>query len=169
MSLPSASLAMTSTRGIGVTDSIKLAAAVSSVEDINDFVDAFCSARGIADAMKFELQLVLEELLVNVCMHGQPSDGSVAQVDVCMGLEGDCLTLRFSDNGLAFNPLEQAAPDTDKSLEDIQIGGLGIVLLRQLMDDIRYDHHDGFNHLSMKKVLSATDLAPSITERASQQ
>ncbi len=148
---------------------IKLPATIGSVEDVNDFIDAFCSARGISDSMKFELQLVLEELLVNVCMHGQPSDGTEAQVEVSMGLEDDSLSLRFSDNGIAFNPLTQAAPDTDKPLEDMQIGGLGLVLLRQLMDDISYNHRDGFNHLTMGKTLSEADLTPSTSERANQQ
>lgn len=147
-----------------MTHSIQLAAAVTSVEDVNHFIGEFCSEQGIADAMKFELQLVLEELLVNVCMHGQPIDGSDAQVKVGIDLESDSLTLRFSDNGLPFNPLTQAAPDTDRSLEDMQIGGLGIVLLRQLMDDISYNHRDGYNHLTMQKTLSAAELAPPSTE-----
>lgn len=147
-----------------MTQSIQLAAAVTSVEDLNYFISEFCLERGIADSMKFELQLVLEELLINVCMHGQPSDGSEAQVAVRIDLESDLLTLRFSDSGLPFNPLTQAAPDTDRSLEDMQIGGLGIVLLRQLMDDISYNHRDGYNHLIMQKTLSAAELAPPSTE-----
>lgn len=144
--------------------SIQLAAAVTSVEDVNHFIGEFCLAQGIADSMKFELQLVLEELLVNVCMHGQPSDGSEAHVEVRIDLESDLLSLSFSDNGLPFNPLTQATPDTDKSLEDMQIGGLGIVLLRQLMDDISYNHRDGYNHLIMQKTLSAAELAPPSTD-----
>jgi len=59
------------------------------------------------------------------------------------------LTVTVTDNGHEFNPLNAPVPDTTLSLEEREIGGLGIHLVRNMMDAVTYAHHDGFNELTL--------------------
>jgi len=64
------------------------------------------------------------------------------------------ITIEVEDDGQPFNPLEAPEPDTTKSLEDRLVGGLGVYLVRKLMDGLEYRRHEGKNLLVMKKHVS---------------
>lgn len=129
-------------------------ARVNSLEPLNAWLDAFCRQENIAESVVFELQLVLEELLVNVTMHGgTTSDGDPEIIVNLERLDHETLVVTFSDNGEPFNPLTQETPEIGQSLENRAIGGLGIVLLKQMMSDISYRYERGMNTLVMHKPL----------------
>ena len=68
-----------------------------------------------------------------------------------MNLDNQVLTLTIEDEGIPFNPLEMKEPEVPADLIDVRIGGLGIHIVRKLMDDIRYNRKQGRNKLTMKK------------------
>ena len=69
-------------------------------------------------------------------------------------VEDGNLIVRFVDDGKAYNPLEHEDPDTTLSLEDREIGGLGIFMVKKTMDDVQYAYQDGQNMLSLIKALA---------------
>lgn len=108
---------------------------------------------GIPDAVVQQLDLALEEIVTNVISYAH-TDGAKHVIHVSIDVDGRQLTATVEDDGRAFNPLDVPAPDVSAPIEDRQVGGLGILLVRQLMDVVRYDRLDGRNRLTLVKRLS---------------
>lgn len=101
----------------------------------------------------FKVNLVLEEIVINVINYGH--DGGQHAVDILLVTDDDALTIDILDDGRPFDPLHDAPqPDVDAELEDRKIGGLGIHIVRKLMDDVRYSRENGKNRLTMVKSIS---------------
>lgn len=97
------------------------------------------------DSQQFKIRLCVEEIEENILGYSQ-SDWVTLSVDI----EGDFLVITFKDGGVAFDPLAKDDPDITASLEDRQIGGLGIFLCKQMMDSVEYRREGAHNILSMK-------------------
>jgi serine/threonine-protein kinase RsbW len=100
---------------------------------------AFAEAHAVPDGVRRGMNVALDELLTNTVSHGL-SDGA-GDVSIEVDLGPDRLTVTLSDSGQAFDPFGQTAPDTTLSVEDRPIGGLGIHLVRNLVDDVSYERH----------------------------
>ena len=102
------------------------------------------------DSLTFKVNLVLEELGLNILTHGGEGHDRGPEIDIILKSEDDSLTIEVSDDGHPFNPLEDAEdPNIDSLLVERQIGGLGVHLVRTLMDDLWYERTEGKNHLKM--------------------
>ena len=102
------------------------------------------------DSLVFKVNLVLEELGLNVLSYGGAGTDRRPELDIVLISDEDSLTIELSDDGQPFNPLEDAAvPSVDALIEDRPIGGLGVHLVRTLMDDLSYEWSDGRNQLKM--------------------
>ena len=100
--------------------------------------------------LTFQVNLALEELWLNVVNHGH--DGGFHEVEIELTSEASAVTIEITDDGKPFNPLNEAlAPDVTASLEDRSVGGLGLHLVRTLMDELRYRREGGRNHLILVK------------------
>ena len=100
--------------------------------------------------LTFQVNLVLEELWLNVVNHGHENGYHV--VDIELTSEAESLTIEIMDNGKPFNPLENApVPDVTAALGDRSIGGLGVHLVRTMMDEMRYSREGEKNHLILVK------------------
>jgi len=97
---------------------------------------------------KNQLLIVSEEVFINIASYAY-ENGGYCTVDV--NYENDVLTLVFSDNGVEFNPLQKEDPNTKQKAEERQIGGLGIFMVKNLMDKVYYERKDGKNILTMIK------------------
>ncbi|HXI78699.1 MAG TPA: ATP-binding protein [Steroidobacteraceae bacterium] len=117
---------------------------------LTQFLQEFWSAADLPPAETVTFELALEEIFMNVVMHGSPA-GRVPRVDVSLALCDGCLTLMIEDDGPSFDPLLLAAPDVTASLEERRVGGLGVYLVRQMMDAVSYRRLGGHNQFSMTK------------------
>ena len=97
------------------------------------------------------LRLACEEIVMNVTSYAYP-EGSDGFLDVDIQ-KTDRIVIRFKDGGVPFNPLKQKKPNTKLSWEKRRIGGLGILLIRRKMDDVRYAYENGMNVLTIEKVI----------------
>ena len=95
------------------------------------------------------LKLACEEIVVNVTSYAYP-EGSDGFLDVYIRKD-DRIVIRFEDGGVPFNPLEHEDPDTTLSWDERPIGGLGIFLVRSMMDDVRYTYENQKNVLTIEK------------------
>jgi anti-sigma regulatory factor (Ser/Thr protein kinase) len=117
---------------------------------LTQFLREFWSAADLPPAETVTFELALEEIFMNVVMHGSPV-GPVPRVEVSLALRDGCLTLMIEDDGPSFDPLSLPAPDVTVSLEERRVGGLGVYLVRQMMDTVGYQRLGGRNQLSMSK------------------
>lgn len=103
-------------------------------------------------SLEFTLRLALEELVVNVVnyAYGEGGDGPL---EVSVERREDSIVMTFADEGVAFNPLERETPDITLPLDERPIGGLGIFLVRELMDDVAYHREGQRNILTIKKLV----------------
>ena len=131
---------------------------LSEVERLPEFLDTIVEALGADPTLSFNLNLALEEAVVNVINYAYPQDGKqysftlTATCDNADATAGERqLTFTLSDSGVAFDPTQADEADTTLSAEERPIGGLGIFLVRQLMDDVTYSRVDGKNVLTMQK------------------
>ncbi len=117
------------------------------------FLQTAWGEAGLPEEQRFPFELALEEVFMNVAMHGG-QEGRPASATIELQRDGEELRLVVSDDGPAFDPLSLATPDTSLSIEEREVGGLGVFLVREMMDDVSYVRREGLNVLSMRKRLA---------------
>ena len=135
------------------TETLTLHNDISEVPQLNDFIEAVAERLGIEPSTALQLQLAVEEAVVNVMDYAYPPD-SVGEVSVTTTSDGQCLEIVISDSGTPFDPTEQEKADISLSAEERQIGGLGILLVNEIMDTVSYERKDGKNVLTLTKQLN---------------
>ena len=117
---------------------------------ITDAVDDLGHREDWSNDLLFRVHLVLEELVLNIIDYGFDDGKDDHELEVILISEDDNLTIEITDDGIPFDPLHDAKiPDTDAPLEDRPIGGLGVHLVRTMMDEVSYRREDGKNHLTL--------------------
>ena len=102
--------------------------------------------------------MVLDELLNNIISYAFEDDG-VHTIGVRVELSSDRLAITINDDGMPFNPLGKELPNTRLPVEERPIGGLGIHLARNLMDDVSYNRRTDENEVILVKYLKGGDAA----------
>ena len=133
--------------------SLTLTNDLKRVPRLNTFIDEVCEANGFDMATTMQINLAIEEAVVNVMNYAYPKD---TKGDITIEAKANKTELSFiiSDTGKPFDPTAKAEVDITLSAEDRAIGGLGIHLIRQIMDHINYERVDGHNILTLIKKLS---------------
>lgn len=136
--------------GPRVREQISIADARTGCSAALDRLEALCRAAGLPGPLALELRLVGEEVVTNVAKYGF-DPGTTPSLEVLLSLTPDEATLEFRDQGKPFDPLAQPAPDLDAPLEERPIGGLGLTLVRAMVDEARYSREGGTNVLRLVK------------------
>jgi len=131
---------------------IQLTNDLNEIERLHDFISTICGNHSISEEVQFALNISLDEVVTNVINYGY-DDLESHVIDLHFSVGANSISVKVSDNGKAFNPIEQADPDINMPLEQRQIGGLGIFLVRKFMDDISYERINGRNILSLRKAV----------------
>jgi anti-sigma regulatory factor (Ser/Thr protein kinase) len=100
----------------------------------------------------FEMNLALDELFTNILSYGF-QDQSEHFIRVHISVDHDVLTVVLEDDGIAFNPVERIPPEIPCTVDECKVGGLGIHLVKNLMDEIVYERRAGTNVLTLKKTI----------------
>jgi serine/threonine-protein kinase RsbW len=139
---------------------ISVASDAAQLPVLTRFLGEFWKAAGLPPAESVKFELALEEVFMNVVMHGSPRAGT--QVEVSVILCDDSLTLMVENDGPAFDPLLLPAPNIAANLEERRVGGLGVFLVRQMMDAVSYQRVGARNQLRMTKRLTAGAASPRV-------
>ena len=129
---------------------IKLNNKVSELERFNRALTEFSRRHGLSPRVVHDLNLALEEILTNIISYGY-TDNLEHEIKVRLSVQPGEIKAEVEEDGQPFNPLEAPKPDTAKPLEERTIGGLGIHLVRKLMDSLEYKRQGERNLLTMKK------------------
>jgi anti-sigma regulatory factor (Ser/Thr protein kinase) len=132
--------------------SLTMAANWVELERLNDAINQFALDQRWTNESLFQVKLVMEELVTNVINHGL-GNNLTPQIDMHCTQNGTDLTINMSDTGSAFDPLQKAPPDLNVDIDQRAIGGLGVYLVRELMDEIQYQRVGSRNILRMVKQL----------------
>jgi len=125
---------------------------LSEIERVNKIIDAVTKKLNIKPKIIFSLHLTIDELITNIISYGYPDD-QTHEIDISLIYNKDNIGLIIEDKAQPFNPLEIPDPDIDQSVEKRKIGGLGIYLVKELMDSMEYKYEAGKNILKIIKKL----------------
>ncbi|MEI2740851.1 MAG: ATP-binding protein [Candidatus Competibacter sp.] len=129
----------------------------TAIIEAKDAIEAFCARRRLPQRVALSLSLAVDELLANVLNHGGAETGAAPDIRLRVRLEKAQLITELSDSGRPFNPLDAPPPELDLDLDDKPIGGLGIHLVRQLMDEVQYCREGARNRVTLRQRLSEAD------------
>lgn len=129
---------------------IRIAADVKEIERLNRLVRQFGELHEIPGRTLYSVNLALDELVTNVILYGY-DDPAGQQIQVKLEVSGSDLHAWLEDGGREFDPASIPSPDLESSLGERQIGGLGIHLVRSLMDRLEYRRDGAKNLLTLRK------------------
>ena len=115
-----------------------------------DRLEALCRAAGLAEPVVLELRLVGEEVMTNVAKYGF-DPGATPAMELLLSVTDHAAVLEFRDEGRPFDPLAQPPPDLDAPVEERPVGGLGLALVRAMVDEARYAREGATNVLRLVK------------------
>ncbi len=131
--------------------SLRMELDVSELARVDAAVSEFARAENWSPDLEFQTKLVIEELGVNIVNYGHDDEeGHAIEIEIVSNPES--LTIEIIDDGRPFDPLTEAPPpDTRSPLEDRPLGGLGIHLVRSMVDEISYRREGSRNRLTLVK------------------
>ena len=121
----------------------------SEMETVNEFVHQHLSDTPCSFKTMMDLDLAVEEIFVNIANYAYGEERGKAEI--ILSKNNDFVSLTFVDQGIPYDPLAKPDPDTTLSASERQIGGLGIFLVKKMMDDTSYEYKDGSNRFTMVK------------------
>ena len=126
---------------------------VQEVPLLARFIDTISEENAMDMEMSKNINLAVEEAVVNVMNYAYP-EGTVGEVRIDASVTDGLLTITIADSGTPFDPTGKEDPDINLPAEERAIGGLGILLVRQFMDIVTYQHTDGKNVLTLVKKIN---------------
>ena len=123
---------------------------LSELETLYRHLDQFRQRTGLSEGCMTDVNVCLDELFTNIVCYGFKDD-RVHMTRFTMHLDNGVLKIVIEDEGIPFNPLDKADPEIPDDLIDVKIGGLGIHIVRKLMDDLHYERKQGRNRLTIEK------------------
>jgi len=117
---------------------------------VNSVFESFATQHEIGGRLRYHLLVSIEEILTNIIKYGFDEDG-VHPIHITFRHINEKVEMEFEDRGREFNPLEISEPDLDTPIENRQLGGLGIHLVKKMMDEAKYRREGDRNILMLRK------------------
>ena len=130
----------------GAMKEIRISPQLDRIGEVTDFFEECLAQEDAPVKVMTQINIVVDEIFSNIARYS-------GATSVCVGcqVEKDCVVLRFADDGSPYDPTEKPDPDVTLSAEERQIGGLGIFMVKRMMDEVHYEHRDGCNILTICK------------------
>jgi serine/threonine-protein kinase RsbW len=135
---------------------------VAELDRLAEMLEEFGERIGLAPRCLFEMNLAIDELFTNIVSYGFTDDRE-HRIRVVLDSDGKQITVTIEDDGAPFNPLKARKPDLDVPLEETPVGGLGIHLCKNMMDNLSYNRSANKNVVTLRKRLNPVE--PSSTGR----
>lgn len=120
------------------------------MEELIRDVDRYMADRGCT-GIPGKIEIALEEIFTNIASYAYGKEAGELSLNCLVERGTGNLLLRFKDRGKPFNPLAREDPDLTLALEERPVGGLGIYMVKQFVDEADYEYRDGFNILTLRK------------------
>lgn len=133
-------------------EQLTIEAKVENLSTVTEFIIESLEELNCKPKILMQMELVIEELFVNVASYAYAPNIGICTVQKILEDNPRSITVTFIDSGVPYNPLKKEDPDTSLGVEEREIGGLGIFLVKKNVDAITYEHKDGQNVLTFKKL-----------------
>ena len=130
-------------------DKLSVDAKVENLYKITDFMEEKLEAIGFSPEHITSICIAIEEVYVNIASYA--CKGESGKVDVEVDNNDSSVKIKFIDSGTRYNPLEKADPDINLSPEERDVGGLGIFMIKNIMDEVLYEYKDNQNIFTLVK------------------
>jgi anti-sigma regulatory factor (Ser/Thr protein kinase) len=131
---------------------LRIPAKLEGMDVILAFVSLLLDINGCSTKARTQVRMAIEEMYVNVTLYAYPSQDGWAEMRG--NVDNGVATFKLIDGGRPFNPLAKDDPDIMLSGEERGIGGLGIYMVKTMMDEVEYEYRDGCNQLTLRNQLS---------------
>lgn len=132
---------------------ITVDATIDNVQTITDFVDERLEEMNCPVKAQMQIDIVIDELCSNVARYAYADRTGKVTVSVDTVDKPMKVWLTFTDEGVPYNPLAKEDPDITLSAEERKLGGLGIYMVKKMMDEFHYEYKDGKNIVTVCKVI----------------
>ncbi len=130
---------------------LTVSAVVENLDKVTDFVNVQLDAMGCPMKIQMKIAIVIDEVFSNIVKYAYSEGNGEATVLVEAMENPSGVSMTFVDKGSYYDPLQKEDPDITLEINERQIGGLGILMVKKLMDDVRYEYKDGQNRLTIIK------------------
>lgn len=130
---------------------LTIEATPENVDRAVEFVDEMLEKYGCGVKEQMAIEVAVDELFGNIAHYAYSPETGYATVKVDVVKDPLSVEITFVDNGKPYDPLAKADPDTTQSIEDREIGGMGILIVKKSMDAVDYEYKDGKNILTIRK------------------
>lgn len=127
-------------------EEISLKPCLDNLDQVTDFIDNLLSEGGVSNKLIFKVNMAIDEIYSNIARYSGATEARVG-----CNVSENKVSLRFVDNGSPYDPTVHEDPDTTLSADEREIGGLGIYMVKKIMDEISYEYKDGRNILILEK------------------
>ena len=121
---------------------------LTALREMSAWLESTIQRLAMPEPLVFRFDLCANEAVTNVISYAYPENGA-HEIGLRLFRENDALCLEIEDDGIPFNPMERSEHVRPASLEEAEIGGLGVDLIRRFMDECHYARHSGRNVLRM--------------------
>ena len=128
-----------------------LNAEIARMDDVLDFINAELEAHDVPMKTIMQLDIAIEEIFVNIAHYAYNPEIGQAAITVDVDDAARSIAIRFMDRGKPYDPLSREDPDVTLGVEERQIGGLGIYMVKKSMDEVSYAYEGGQNILTIRK------------------
>jgi anti-sigma regulatory factor (Ser/Thr protein kinase) len=132
-----------------ILETIKVPAKIESLHQCMDFVASCAQKQGLDSRSINRIELATDEALVNIFNYAYSDCGGDVEIS-CMIDHNAMFVIEITDSGVPFNVLDAPDPDIAADIEQRKIGGLGIFMIKKIMDDVQYRRESGKNYLTLK-------------------
>ena len=133
-----------------LNETIELRNDIRETRQLSEFIKEVTRRLSMPTKLTHDIRLAVEEAVVNVMQYGYP-EGQDGNIIINIQSNGSQIKITITDNGMPFDPTEKEDADTTLSVEERPIGGLGVHLIREMMDSINYERENGQNVLTLRK------------------
>ena len=130
---------------------LRVRAELGNLETVLSFIDQDLESAGCPLKVQMQIDVAAEEIFVNIAHYAYGPEGGDAIIGINVNAESSEAVISFTDSGVEFDPLSRQDPDVSLSVEERQIGGLGIYMVKKSMDQVTYKRVADRNILTIRK------------------
>jgi serine/threonine-protein kinase RsbW len=134
------------------TVSIKLKNQLSELDKLGKRLETFGDQIGLSKKCVFQINLAVDELFTNIVKYGF-ADDDLHIIGISLSHDDGKINIRVEDNGIPFNPAAKQTSELKDQIENCKVGGLGLHLVKRLMDDVKYQRLKGKNVITLVKII----------------
>ncbi len=135
------------------TYTLRLTNKLSELDKIRDTLEELAAKWAIPPETGISVNLALEEAFTNIVNYGY-NDNTDHEIEMVFTFDYDQLTISITDDATPYDPTRQPDPDIELSAPERPVGGLGVFLIKKIMDDVQYARNNDKNILTLKKKLN---------------